>query len=768
MRRIRNTSLPFFCVALSLFIVVPAAAQVNQVLDSTFVNGREIAAELIFDSPDTQYEYSGITGTNIEACKLSALDGLYCLDAKLIRNWPQPTQSSNSATVVDCEDPVLDLDTKKDNTCTGLTVDLEGNIWIAGKNKGKSHSLIKLVPYDSGCPAAPYEGALELGKLTSYGDYCAYEFATGRPLLIDLAPIGGDMAENFALPGHAAPLKAVIGLEERKTVVAFLESGEVVEIASGKSDWGLIGPEQLLAVTLLQYQDPLKNVILTVTTNGRILAWDLAGTGPAVEVAITGAAQAEPGQCSEDDALYSIRASSTTGLVYLTDSQYCEVVALEPSLDDGDNLSLAYAADLYRSVLSIADLTVPTGVTVAPGTFIDLSNCYDEACTLATDSDGQPAAQMQFVNLGIDSATGLSLFQVEGIPDCRYDPLACTAILDPGFTGGETAAVADLISAGVIVPLYLDQGDNRDVVGNPGAQRLNITPLLPAEVTDLFPEGLPDLLIPRYVRGQFGNNFSINGFFGIPQDGVVFRDTFEITYSLPELGVSSNGCALTYGDIEWDIVGTVSERFVSASDPYSASSPLHLLSVSNADCGSSRARDKTWSFKPYNLEPARCTFNPDLGDNWADDGTCKLGGVDEDPDDAVYAKMLLVLVDDFQQTLEQLACVDADGNGASPLTESDCGTIGNQVVNMIDKVDKCWDATQQPKQSSGDQNCQAFDSQLANLQAQLEQTFPNGTDIANRVGELKARADIIRHVFETRFMPSLLTLPDQAFDEPNP
>ena len=67
MRRIRNTSLPFFCVALSLSFFVHAAAKVNPVLDSTFVNGGVFAAELIFDFRVTQYESSGISGTTIEA-----------------------------------------------------------------------------------------------------------------------------------------------------------------------------------------------------------------------------------------------------------------------------------------------------------------------------------------------------------------------------------------------------------------------------------------------------------------------------------------------------------------------------------------------------------------------------------------------------------------------------------------------------------------------------------------------------------------------------
>ena len=69
-------------------------------------------------------------------------------------------------------------------------------------------------------------------------------------------------------------------------------------------------------------------------------------------------------------------------------------------------------------------------------------------------------------------------------PDCRYVPQACLDLLPPA---GDTAASDDarralLIGLGVIKTLDPYGADKL----NPAAQLLNVTPLLPAEVTSLF------------------------------------------------------------------------------------------------------------------------------------------------------------------------------------------------------------------------------------------------------------------------------------------
>jgi len=782
--------------------VANAQTTVNQLLDSTFMHGQDVAAEMAFNDatqrdPDPEYTYLGITGTNLSACKLTAIDGLFCLDGKTVRNWPSPTQQVDvggtlvvpSFDVVDCEDPVLGLDRKKANTCTGLTVDLEGNIWLAGKSKGKTHSLIKLVPANPTCPSEPpFAGAIELGVLESNVGLCAYEVATGRPLLVDLAPIDGELADEFALPGHAAPLVATLGLEQRKTAVAFLASGEIIEIASGKG-WGLKGREQLLGITMLQLVDeagvnPTQNIIFVVTTSGRVLAWDAtsgAKVGAPFDIeAHRETATVEAGPCNSDDPVYSIRASNKTSTVYVTDSEYCEVIALEATKNGDDEFTgLANVKeDGPNLTLSTRGLTSPTGITVAPGISVDLNDCTDpdpdNACPLVTNEGGVAIAKLSGVQLFDYSVSGLSLFQVVGIPDCRYVPRAC---LEPlGRTvqpGTSTADVVELLMSeevGVIVPLLPGTADAL----NPAAQRLNVTPLLPDEITDLYPDLLPPMLVARYVRGQQISDFHFGAFFGVTQDGVIFRDTFESEYDVFELADAEYGCDNNPDSLLWDVIGTVSERHGSASDTYPNGQVQHLMSIVNSDCGSSRGRDRGFSLKPYNLEPTPCTFNPDTPVIWSSDGSCALPDPTTTPeetlrtetvDDAVNAKMLLILADEYSRTLDQLACLDSYGEngGTPPLTPDNCATLQGQVFNMVDKLHKCWDATMQPKQSSGDQNCQAFDSQLTSLQNTLEGISPVDPDVANRVGELKARAMTMRHVFETRFVPSL---PDEGFDEP--
>ena len=70
------------------------------------------------------------------------------------------------------------------------------------------------------------------------------------------------------------------------------------------------------------------------------------------------------------------------------------------------------------------------------------------------------------------------------------------------------------------------------------------------------------------------------------------------------------------------------------------------------------------------------------------------------------------------------------------------------------KLDSCVNAAFQPKQSAGDQNCQSFVTQLTNYREALP-TTTSPSDVANRLGELKVRVDVIRHVFDTRFLPSI-------------
>lgn len=775
---------------------IASAQTVTQSLDSTFMHSSDKAAELAFNDPalrepgQREYIDLGIRGADLRACQLTAFDGLFCLDGKDIRTWPTPSYLDDGAAepesfeFVSCTDGTLGLDTRKSDTCTGMTVDFEGNLWLAGKNKGKTHSLIKIVPLEeingeAACPADEF--GTKLGVLEGNVNYCAFEFATGRPLLVDIAPVDGALAQGFALPGYPAPRQAIIGLEERKAAVAFLSTGEVVEFASGKQFWGLAGPEQLMGITLLQLQAvaegaPLQNIILVTTSFGRILAYDTSGTGPVIEAFDFAKQREESAElCTAATPSYSVRSSRRTQMVFASDSGYCEVLALEPSLvqgkfsglvnvqENGVNLTLSTRQPV--DPVSFEPFAVPLGVTVAAGNSVNLKGCGEgKTCSIA------PGASLGDVKLSEMSRSGLTIFKIDGIPDCRYVPVKCLKLLGisdgTGMSDADALGVLEAPDVGVISSLL-----NPPDFENKAAMRLNVTPMMPTEVTELFPEGMPDLWLPRYLRGQESSGFIFGGIFGRTQDGVLFRDTFEGEYDVALLAGEYLGCDFQPDDfLAWDVAATVSERYVSAPD---SGSLVHIATILNSDCGSTRTRDGNFSFKPYNLELTPCTYNPAASDTWWSGG-CNPGLGDGGPDDAVYAKLIHVLMDELLATVQELACKDAGGEngGIAPLSPGECLQIESRVLNAADKYEKCWNATLQPKQSSGDQNCEAFNSQLASLYDDLGAILYDasgnwqyqGNDVANRIGELRARTVRLQHILETRFLPSL---PDEGFYEPN-
>ncbi len=765
---------------------------VIQTLDRVQVHSIDSVLEMEFSDPKraTDFTNTGIAGSAFRACKLTALDGLYCLDGQFIRNWPDTEDPSDFNTVIDCDDPGLNLDARTTEPCTGLTVDSSGSLWIAGKNKRRTHSLIKSVK-KSGTGSCP-PGFVPLTQ----SNYCADEVATGRPLLVDINSVDSEAAEEFPFG------QGILGLEERKSAVFFPEGGMPIVIASGKSAWNLVGNEQLLDIAMVQVANAsgsIQSHVLVTTSIGRVLAINADGSGSAVEVFDIAANRVPTSvQCDFTGAGYGIRASAKSGLVYVTDRQFCEVVALMPITNDSGQLShLAIAQEpifdagvpvcqdslddptatppcpasgqamqnLRLSTSSGSATYPPEAPTVAPGIGIDLDDCAG-SCTLVVGSDGNVAASLSNVSLA-SQESGMTLFQIKNIPDCRYVPQVCRNLL----------GVQDLVAAGVILDL-----DSLSP-GNPAAQLLNLTKLLPTEITDLFAAagGLPDMLMSRQYRGQRNNDFTFEAFFGVTEDGVIFRDTFNGEFDVDALSGTELGCELNLpadsplytinegqpneetGTLNWDIVTTVSENFVTFTDPdLLPLSPQHVDTLSNNDCGSSRTIGSRWSLKPYNLEVTPCTWNGDPLDVWVTDGNCPVGAP-ETPDDAVLAKLLLSLYDDLGAALNQVACVDVDSAGGPPLSGSNCATLNAQWLNGKDKLDKCWSATQEPKQSSGDQNCQAFVSQLTGFRNTLAGVSAFGPDPANRRGELRARVEVIFHLYEERFTPSI---PAAGFVEP--
>jgi hypothetical protein len=735
--RIKNRAV---LLAVALFVSLGATGAwsqsqiTRQTLDRVDAFNSTSVLEMAFDDVNRTKDFInlGIAGTNFSTCKLTATDGIFCLAGKIVRNWPDTADPLTFVDRLSCNDPALGLDTKKADTCTGMTVDLSGAIWLAGK-KASTHSLIKVIAKTAAaaCPSG--------WKVLSGSLYCAKEFYAGRPLLVYIDPIDGDVGAAFKPCPSCTVQSGVLGLEERKTAVFFPDkppgTSSPIVIASGKG-WNLIGNEQLLSSALLQVPngDSLDNFVLVTTTSGRILAkrTDVAGTAFEVFNIPLERIQSSA-QCASGTQNYGIRTSSKSGRVYVTDRNYCQVLALVPDaspmtalINDGD------AQDLTLTTSDSSGTYPPNGPTLAPGISIDLKDCSLN-CTLLSNDGGIAAASLVAVRLANGSNSGATLFQIKGIPDCRYAN-------EPNFPV-PLIAVCDS-AAGVIV--------DPDNVGSPAAQLLNVTPLLPKEVRSLFddsgvpPNGLPPLLISRQYRAQARTDFVFEAFFAVTEAGVRFRDTFTAEFDVPVLeGVpESLGCLPDAGNLlAWDVMTTVSEKFKTIDDQY-------VDMLTNIGCRNpTKTSGGRLSLLPYNLEIAPDTY-----------GSTILSTVKSvtTGNDAVFARLVQSLYDDLDYVRRELACqqVDAGGGPAPPFSASVCNTLSSTWQNGKLKLDKCVSAAFQPKQSAGDENCQSFVSQLTNFRASLPATT-SASDVANRLGELKTRVDVIRHVFDTRFLPSI-------------
>jgi hypothetical protein len=296
-----------------------------------------------------------------------------------------------------------------------------------------------------------------------------------------------------------------------------------------------------------------------------------------------------------------------------------------------------------------------------------------------------------------------------------------------------------------------------DGVGHPAAQRLNATTLLPQEVTALFddsgapPGGLPPLLISPQYRAQERNDFLFDAFFVVTEPGVYFRDNFTAEFDVPILEgeTTSLGCVPDPGNlIAWDVMTTVSELYVS-TDIDGDNLGEHVDTLTNVGCiNPTKTLGSRLSLLPYNLEINPDTYGPTF---LSANKSVTVGN------DAVFARLVQSLYDDLEFVRRELACklVDA-ASGQPPISASVCSTLASKWQNGKVKLDKCINAAFQPKQSTADENCQSFASQLTNYRSSIPATTPT-RDVANRVGELRMRVDVVRHVFDTRLLPSLTT-----------
>jgi hypothetical protein len=381
----------------------------------------------------------------------------------------------------------------------------------------------------------------------------------------------------------------------------------------------------------------------------------------------------------------------------------------------------------------------PDASTIAPGIVVDLSTCGAD-CVLLSDKDGTSAASLSNVKLA-GSKSGMTLFQVKDIADCRWAPDLCA---------GKSNVVFDANGNNIpLPPVPVGTASPNGPLGNANALFLNVTPLLPVEITALFdgsgkpPKGLPKLLISPQYRAQDEQGFLFEALFGITDDGVVFQGTFDLLFDVGKLAGNKLGCGYDYSEArkpnrDWDVITTVSERVVTAGGPASVTDPnngdRYVDTLVNTGCiNPTKGSGERWSMYAYNLEIAPNT-------------------------DAVFAKLLVSLYDDLQETHDQLACKSpaVDTGGGAQLTRSVCSNLQKQWASGKIKLDKCYKASTEPKSSAGSENCQSFLSQLKGYQSTLNSaTTTAALDPANRLGELKARVFVLIHVYNDRFLPSI-------------
>jgi hypothetical protein len=775
----------FVSLAAFVFGALLSAASfgaVVQVLDSVDAYGRNASdsssalLEMGFRDPPPRADFSRLAigaTTGLIACQRAADQGLYCLDGPIVRYWPDTgdlVATANGSVVpdidlIDCR-RIPGLDTRKPNPCTGVTVDLNGSIWLAGR-KANTHSLFKVVqkPKDSSCVSPWVELPAVKQDLPNTVDtpadkdqvaptYCAREYAFGRPVLVDINPVDGEVAASFTGTG-------IIGLEERKTAVFFpdaLDSSgnpvQPVEIASGKTEWSLIGNEQLLSASFLQIQAtaslPLQNFVLVTTTLGRVLATKADGSGVGFKVWDIPACTVNATQN------YGIRVSSQSERVYLTDRACQKVYALKWSnVADGDfdlvpEVEGAGSTPVVLKTVSAdspATTSVfPDGLSVAPGIGIDLRDCsVGKVCTIVadgTDGNGFDAANISGVVLD-GPQSGLTLFQVKGIPDCRYWPSAAQ--------GAPLTTEQQLCSDYYHDVIRCDTSDEDRVVANvcPNAddQYLDIYWLLPEEIKlQLAPGPRPRLLIsPRY-RGQDANRDAtdpdlpyaptINLFFGIGEPGLQFRDTFRMSFDVgdltDEVKWGCGGGTSVRPDLEWNVIITGSETYEVAHKLPDGSKVLaNVETLVNDGCSNpDGVTSKRFSYYAYTMEVV--------------------------PEgDGIYANLVRDLFDELLHAQQQTACRPYDGSVAPLDRDTTCVNLTSKWDGAYQKLDRCIVGSTYPRQSEAVNNCQSFLSQLGQYESALNASPRLGQDPANRIGELKARVKVLRYVFQQHFVPSI-------------
>ena len=720
-------------------------------------------------SPDfSNYGVAAVTG--FTACELHPQRGLYCLDGREVRRWQDPTLGGIGAVEFSCANPSLPIDRARTDVCSTMTVSADGSVWISGR-RGTTFKLIKLVPQRADGSCAEGVAIADFEGVTSA--YCFREYASGQPLMLRLLAVERSEAAAFD-PGTGVPANGVLSLHGNGAAKFFSSTPGAAPrvLVSGRSAWGSTGPNELIQdLALLQLPNGAEtdNFLLASTSFGRIQArqTDLGAPAaafnvfrsPNVGVALPSPA---PAQCAVSTQRYGLAASSQSGRAYFTDRNFCEVMYLRPSDgddSDADDLPFTRLVSVQRKGedLTLSTVAAPAGPGAppvsypplapsrAPGIIVDLAECAG-SCVLRRADDGTPVATLASVQRSTAPSLML-LLQAINVPDCRYVPA------HPACVGRDA----------VIGP-----------PGVPDAQYLDLSKVLPADITDQFPTlgtappGLPPLLVPPNYRGQASKDFLFGLFFGITPEGTVFINTFDSEWDVAGLSGAELGCQLGYprgtplGELlSQDVLVTVSERYIAAGGPAGVGAPApgahdyrYVGTIINNGCGSTRGGGVRWSAVAYDLEIAH---NPTPAD---------------DQDD-VFADLLERLFGEIGVTQRDIACrARVDAPDSAPLPPAVCANLDKLFADASVKLGRCLAAARGsgtpsllPPPAVIDFYCSRFAASLKTYRDALA-LIPPGTpdqDPANRIGELKLRAEVFDHVFVERFLPSV---PSGGFTRP--
>jgi hypothetical protein len=401
-------------------------------------------------------------------------------------------------------------------------------------------------------------------------------------------------------------------------------------------------------------------------------------------------------------------------------------------------------------VSPVATLTAaPQGISIAAGVEVDLraqcgfdTNGNPLECGIVpdgNDSNFVAAASLKGVKIDNGTPSGLTVFQILHIPECRFiryvdQPAQCknNAVLKPN--GQAISYPADFGPDGF--PL------------NPETLFLDVAKLMPSDLTEIIT--LPRMLIsPRYRA--LSDTF--DALFGVTEEGTRFRETFLANFDLGDLIPGRKlGCGgdttidQTNGPL-WDVLLTISERYTTFGGLPGGGRQHTEMLVNKDECDDNDppGAGTRWSLYPYGLKLAAERVpnrtNPQV--------------TDVRYPDSIFARLVLSLFSDLGATIDDYLCFDRDGGTGAPL--SSCTTVHDAWANTFDKLTKCVESSTEPLNSTEIRTCNAFETQYAPFATMVNGLVPapGATDPANRIGETKARLEVFRYVYDKQFKPSI-------------